>query len=159
MPDHYGYVKRTTGADGEQVDVYVGPRPESDRVFVIDQHDADSGKFDEHKAMLGYDSAAEATKAYDAAFDDGKGPQRRAHIREMSAAEFKDWLGQEQTRPVAETAMLARVNRRPRSSRTASQRRSRPGCGSSRTSSRPGATRWRTTSRAVTGSSTRKRPS
>jgi hypothetical protein len=103
MPDHYGYVKRTTGADGEQVDVYVGPRPESDRVFVIDQHEAESGKFDEHKAMLGYDSAAAATKAYDAAFDDGKGPQRRAHIREMSAAEFKDWLGQEQTRPVAET--------------------------------------------------------
>jgi hypothetical protein len=119
MPDHYGYVKRTTGADGEQVDVYVGPRPESERVFVIDQHDADTGKFDEHKAMLGYDSGAEATKAYDAAFDDGKGPQRRAHIREMSAAEFKDWLGQEQTRPVAETEWWLGIprDRRPPASR------------------------------------------
>jgi hypothetical protein len=26
MSNHYGYIKRTTGADDEQVDVYVGPR-------------------------------------------------------------------------------------------------------------------------------------
>ena len=25
MPSHYGFVRRTEGADGDQVDVYVGP--------------------------------------------------------------------------------------------------------------------------------------
>ena len=33
MPASYGYVRRTEGADGDQVDVYVGPEPESDQVF------------------------------------------------------------------------------------------------------------------------------
>jgi hypothetical protein len=36
-PAHYGYIKRTTGADGEQIDVYIGPDVGSDTVFVIDQ--------------------------------------------------------------------------------------------------------------------------
>ncbi|MCT7340522.1 hypothetical protein N5K55_05780 [Pseudomonas aeruginosa] len=43
MSDHYGYIKRTSGADGEQVDVYLGPQEHSDRVFVIDQDDQREG--------------------------------------------------------------------------------------------------------------------
>ena len=38
MPAHYGYVRRTEGADGDQVDIYLSDRPaESDPVFVVDQ--------------------------------------------------------------------------------------------------------------------------
>ena len=33
MPAHYGYIKRTEGADGEQVDVYIGETPSSDNVL------------------------------------------------------------------------------------------------------------------------------
>lgn len=108
MPDHYGYVKRTTGADGEQVDVYVGPKTESDRVYVVDQNDADTGKFDEHKAMLGYGSRDEAIAAYHAAFSDGRGPDRVGSVVEMSTANFREWLKQPRPEPAVETAPDAR---------------------------------------------------
>lgn len=92
MPAHYGYVRRTEGADGDHVDVYIGDNPESDKVFVVDQVDAKTGKFDEHKAILGANSLEEATRLYDAGFSDGKGPQRRGAVTEMSVSEFRDWV-------------------------------------------------------------------
>src|SRR5690606_31112141 len=49
MSDHYGYIKRTTGADDEQIDVYVGPKPESKHVFIVDQLNQQDSSFDEHK--------------------------------------------------------------------------------------------------------------
>lgn len=94
MPATYGYVKRSTGADGDQVDVYVGPNPESKHVFVFDQHDPATGKFDEHKVMLGFPGQAAAVGAYDAAFSDGSGPARRKNgpPTTMAIDKFKDWL-------------------------------------------------------------------
>lgn len=89
MSDHYGYIKRTTGADGDQVDVYVGPEPFSQRVFVVDQKDQGSGKFDEHKVMLGYTSQAAAIKAYKSNFDKG---WTVGDVTEMKMPEFKAWL-------------------------------------------------------------------
>lgn len=108
MPDHYGYVKRTEGADGDAVDVYIGPQPDSDQVFVIDQRDADTGKFDEHKAMLGYTSSDDALTAYHAAFSDGRGGERIDNVMPMSMGEFKDWLKQGDT-----TAPAAPPNQPP----------------------------------------------
>ena len=92
MPASYGYVRRTEGADGEQVDVYVGPEPESDQVFVVDQVDADTQDFDEHKAMLGYPSKEAAIADYEAAFDDGRGSERRGAVTPMSARAFRNGL-------------------------------------------------------------------
>ncbi|MDE1529626.1 MULTISPECIES: hypothetical protein [Pseudomonas] len=89
MSDHYGYIKRTTGADGDQVDVYVGPEPFSQRVFVVDQKDQGSGKFDEHKVMLGYTSQAAAIKAYKSNFDKDWSV---GDVTEMKMPEFKAWL-------------------------------------------------------------------
>lgn len=108
MPDHYGYIKRTEGADGDQVDVYLGPKPDSDRVFVVDQKDADTGAFDEHKAMLGYETPGAALDAYEKAFSDGKAPDRIADVAEMSVPEFKDWLKDgDTTKPVGTRAQGA----------------------------------------------------
>ena len=98
MPVHYGYVKRTNGADGDQVDVYVGESPESDQVVVIDQIDPATGKFDETKAMVGMSSEADALATYDAAFSDGSGPVRRGAMTVMTVAEFKEWLARGDTR-------------------------------------------------------------
>lgn len=92
MPTHYGYIKRTTGADGDQVDVYIGPNPESDWVWVVDQIDPATGKFDEHKVMLGYSMGAQAGQHYLDAFSDGSGRQRAGAETRMTMAEFKDWL-------------------------------------------------------------------
>ena len=104
MPANYGYIKRTEGADGDHVDVYLGP-VETDQVFVVDQIDADTGKFDEHKVMMGFPDEAAALATYDAAFSDGKGPQRRQSVTPMSQQEFKTWLKDgNQKKPVAPTA-------------------------------------------------------
>lgn len=94
MSDHYGYIRRTNGADGEQIDVYVGPEPDSPRVFVVDQIDQQTGRFDEHKAMLGFPDEATAVAAYSSNFDPGwqVGP-----VRSMSMDEFKTWLDEGDT--------------------------------------------------------------
>lgn len=92
MPAAYGYVKRSEGADGDQVDVYLGPDPKSRQVFVIDQIDSDTREFDEHKVMLGFTDQSDAVAAYDAAFADGKGGIRRGAITPMAMGDFKKWL-------------------------------------------------------------------
>jgi len=103
MSAHYGYVKRTEGADGEQIDVYIGDKPESSKAFVVDQIDPKTGKFDEHKVILGAESQTEAEKLYDAHFDDKSGPSRRQSVTEMSVDGFKEWLKTEDnTKPVSE---------------------------------------------------------
>ena len=92
LPDHYGYLRRTEGADGDHVDVYIGPHPGSRDVFVVDQVDAKTKKFDEHKCMLGYDNEAEALSAYHKAFSDGKAKDRIGAVTKMGIEEFKHWL-------------------------------------------------------------------
>lgn len=92
MPAHYGYIRRTEGVDGDHVDVYVGPNGESDRVFIIEQVNADNGKFDEHKCMVGFDTDDDAKNVYFRAFSDGRGPDRLGKMSSMSMAEFKEWL-------------------------------------------------------------------
>ena len=89
MSDHYGYLKRTVGADNENIDTYVGRNPESEQIFVVDQIDQKTGRFDEHKVMMGFNSQEEAIQAYSSNFDDGwkVGP-----VRAMSKDEFKTWL-------------------------------------------------------------------
>ena len=34
MQHHYGYFKRSEGSDGENIDCFIGPHPESEIVFV-----------------------------------------------------------------------------------------------------------------------------
>lgn len=89
MSDHYGYIKRTKGADNEHIDTYIGNNPDSNQVFIVDQLDQESGNFDEHKVMLGFNNQEEATTAYKSNFDKGwkVGP-----IKSMSMDEFQSWL-------------------------------------------------------------------
>lgn len=95
----YGYVKKSEGADDEQVDVYIGPDPQSNRVFVVDQHDPKTGAHDEHKAILGADTPEQALAIYDAGFSDGSGPSRRPNGGlEMSIENFKRWLKEGDTK-------------------------------------------------------------
>jgi Inorganic Pyrophosphatase/Large polyvalent protein-associated domain 1/Transglycosylase SLT domain len=105
MTSHYGYLRRTEGADGEQVDVYIGNDPSSERVFVVDQVHLEESGFDEHKVILNATDQATAEAIYDAHFSDGKGPQRRAAVTEMTLPEFKDWLKSGDT-----TKQVARVD-------------------------------------------------
>lgn len=92
MPAHYGYIKQTEGSDGDHVDVYVGPHIRSPHVYVIDQVDADTKKWDEHKIMLGFGSEAQAVNIYKRGFSDGKGANRIGTITGMTVAQFREWL-------------------------------------------------------------------
>jgi Inorganic Pyrophosphatase len=95
MPAHYGYVKGTVGADGDHVDVYLGPlahEAEQHPVFVVDQVDAKTRRFDEAKCLLGFPDRTAAIAAYDAAFSDDMGMQRRGAVCRMTWQEFRGWL-------------------------------------------------------------------
>lgn len=93
LPAHYGYIKRTTGADGDQLDVYVGDNPKSKKVYIIDQRaPTANGRFDEHKVILGADSIAQARDLYTKAFSDGSGASRIGAITSVSPKAFRDWL-------------------------------------------------------------------
>lgn len=60
----YGEIPSSrTLADGEGVDIYLGPDMEAPLVFVVHQLRRD-GTFDEDKVMLGFPSREEAVRAY-----------------------------------------------------------------------------------------------
>lgn len=92
MPCRYGYIRGTEGADDEPVDAFVGPHTSSPKAFVLEQVDADTGEFDEHKVMLGFASAQQATNFYRRAHSDGKGDARLGSITEMPVADVRQWL-------------------------------------------------------------------
>lgn len=103
MKNHYGYIRGTEGADGDHVDVFIGPNPESDKVFVIDQVNQD-GTLDEHKSMVGFDSEEEARKAYLSNYS--KGWTGLGAITEMSMDDFKEWLKTEDSKkPVGDISV------------------------------------------------------
>ena len=68
----YGYIRGTKGADGEGLDVFVGPNPNAEKAFVVHQQKPETGKFDEDKIMLGWDTAEEAKEAYLDHYDNPK---------------------------------------------------------------------------------------
>jgi hypothetical protein len=74
--------------DGDKLDVFVGPRPDSQKVYVIDQNNSD-GSFDEHKVMMGFTSEEAARAGYLANYE--KGWTGLGAITEMGVDEFKTW--------------------------------------------------------------------
>lgn len=72
MQNAYGYVCRSEGVDGDEVDVYLGPDLEdAPMVYVVHQRRyGDWDAYDEDKCMLGFTSEAAASAAYLAHYDD-----------------------------------------------------------------------------------------
>jgi len=93
LQHHYGYIRGTVGADKDHVDVFVKPGTPEDfggPVFVVDQVDPSTGKFDEHKALIGFDNEQEARDAYAANY--AKGWKGLKSITAMPVEEFKAWV-------------------------------------------------------------------
>ncbi len=84
MPADYGRIKGSLGADGEELDITIGPNPSSDKVFVIYQRNLEKDQFDEHKLFAGVDSQEEAQDLYEASFSDGKGRERMGRLHDAS---------------------------------------------------------------------------
>jgi hypothetical protein len=90
IPVHYGYIRRTESeADGDALDVFIGPEPESPVVFVVDQV-KESGQFDEHKVMIGFRSEQDAAEAYRASYS--KGWRGLKSITAMTVNQFRAWV-------------------------------------------------------------------
>ena len=66
MLHDYGYLRSTAAVDGDAVDVFVGPRPDTaQNVYVVRQLRAPDFRFyDEDKCMIGFDSPDHAKMAY-----------------------------------------------------------------------------------------------
>jgi len=90
MPCHYGFIEKTEDSDGEGVDVFM-VSDESAPVWVIDQIDAKTREFDEHKAVLGAKTWNEARENYVRSFSDGKGQRRIGGMKRMTEREFERW--------------------------------------------------------------------
>ena len=87
----YGFIDNTKGADGEEVDCFVGDNYLSDMVYIVHQLKED-GRYDEDKCFLGFDSLKAARDAYLAHYNTqgfiGK-------ITEMPFFEFAEKINQE----------------------------------------------------------------
>lgn len=91
----YGYFKRTEDKDGDPIDVFIGPTPHSELVFIINQVHP-SGRFDEHKVMLGFVTADDARAGYLANYEDGW--QGLGGMVGMTMEDFKEWLDGDTTK-------------------------------------------------------------
>lgn len=90
MPHHYGYILATESeADGDHLDVFIGPDVTSSMVYIVNQKTS-SGKFDEHKIMVGWDSATDAKQAYLSAYSPGW--QGFGSLVAMSVPDFLRWI-------------------------------------------------------------------
>lgn len=103
VPMHYdyGYIKGTEGVDGDHIDVYLSDNPTSGNVYVVDQIDQKTGKFDEHKVMYGFPSKEAAVEAYKSQYEKG---WKVGTVTEVSREDFKKWVesSKRKTKPFSE---------------------------------------------------------
>lgn len=102
-PYDYGYYNKTIGKDKDHID---WARPKADDVahvgdkhYVIDQLNAETGKFDEHKVYNYYKDEAAARAHFEAGFGDGKGAQRLGAITEVARGDLVKFLQKHTSKP------------------------------------------------------------
>jgi hypothetical protein len=93
MPYDYGYFRGLgrDGADGDAMDVAVGPEEENEEAHVINQLDPETGEFDEHKTFIGFPSREAAIEAFKAGRNDN--PEKvLGEVITVPISELKRWL-------------------------------------------------------------------
>ncbi len=111
MPHHYGFIENTKGADGDELDCFIGRHLNSKRVFVIDQY-TDDGKFDEHKCMIGFNNANEAKDAYLQSF--GNGWKGFGSLKTLSVNNFKQFAAGSCSNPLSERNIVNETHNAPK---------------------------------------------
>jgi hypothetical protein len=66
---HYGELEGVKGADGDALDVFVGPDAGSPLALVVHTQDPATGRYDEDKVMLGFGDWAEGLDAFVSHYD------------------------------------------------------------------------------------------
>ena len=111
MPYDYGYIRGTKGKDGDHIDIFLGPIEDPLEVYVVDQINPKTGKFDESKVMFGFASIDEARRAYEAAYDkDWKGLDK---ITATTKETFDAWIDShnKQSKPFSEYVLIEKTKR------------------------------------------------
>lgn len=94
MHNTYGYIRGTEGVDGDHIDVFLADDIDGwdgRKVFVIDQYNTD-GSFDEHKVMLGFNSAEEAHLAYLSNYEKGWQNTHKVVGTPVNIEDFEKWI-------------------------------------------------------------------
>ena len=90
MNNHYGYIAGSDGNDNDLVDCFIGDKLNASRCFVVNQINPESGLFDEHKVMFGFDTIDEAKQAYLNNYKSGwKGFDS---IEQTNTKKLREWL-------------------------------------------------------------------
>lgn len=120
MNNTYGYFKGTKGKDGDHIDVFLGSKLGSGKVFVVDQVNPD-GSFDEHKVMMGFDSVDEAKTAYLSNYEEGW--QGLGNITEVPLDKFKKWVdsSHRKTKPFSEYKSMEEVRHSASTNKTSDE--------------------------------------
>lgn len=94
MHHTYGYILGRYGKDGDHLDMFINDKADLDewngRVYVVDQIDPKTGRFDEHKILYGFDSLEEARRAYLSNYEEGW--QGLGRITGVSKEKFDEWV-------------------------------------------------------------------
>jgi hypothetical protein len=109
MSNHYGYINKTRGRDGDEVDCFIGPLKNAKEVYVVHMRDmgpVPSEREDEDKCFIGFPSA-DAAKA---AFLRHYRPDFYESMTAMPVALFKDKMAQA-SRPYTHTKIHAEGGR------------------------------------------------
>ncbi len=108
LQHHYGYIRGTVGKDKDHVDTFLGPEANADDVadlpvFVVNQVDPKTGKFDEHKVMIGFPTETDAREGYAANYEEGwQGLGSVSRFGDMR--QFREWLSSGNTKKEAPRA-------------------------------------------------------
>lgn len=92
LEHHYGDIENTTGADGDPLDIFLGPDPTNKDlpIFVINQVNPKTGEFDETKTLSGFATEEEARAGYLSNYEkDWKG---LGSIVQADPKDFQTWL-------------------------------------------------------------------
>lgn len=91
MKSHYGYIVHDgAGIDGDKIDVFIGPKVNASKAFVINQRNPMTGMFDEHKIILGVETADEAEELYLSNYQ--KGWEGLDSIKSTNTKQIREWL-------------------------------------------------------------------
>lgn len=111
MPVAYGRSKQIMGADStaakpQGLDFFIGNAPAGGNVYVVDQFDPKTGKFDEHKVMARFNTPMEAVQAYLGSYSDDASV-RIGGMKPMTAEQFKQWTksGKVAKKPVSDAGI------------------------------------------------------
>jgi len=90
IKNHYGYINgNNIGKDGDPIDVFLGPDPNSENIFIVNQKNNED-KFDEHKILIGFDTFKDAINGYLDNYE--KGWDMIMSVHQTSIDKFKDWM-------------------------------------------------------------------